>query len=89
MQLRITGYQGVTRWRWELQDNDGNHIADHEVNLDTDAQEYQGYYDSAMRYRVFSPSVVCFRTRLHCVLASTRCSRSNQHSVSSIWSWRL
>ncbi len=45
MQLGITDYQGVTRWRWVLQDDAGNFLADHEVNLDIDAQEYQGYDD--------------------------------------------
>ncbi len=43
MQLRITDYQGVTRWRWKLEDNRGNFIDDYEVSLDAGAEEYAGY----------------------------------------------
>jgi hypothetical protein len=53
MQLRITDYHGVSRWRWELQDDAGNFLADHEVNLDVDAQEYQGYDDPPEYLRTF------------------------------------
>ena len=38
MQLRITDYHEVSPWRWDLQEDAGNLLADHEVNLDTDAQ---------------------------------------------------
>ncbi len=53
MQLRITDYHGVSRWCWKLQDNADNFLADHEVNLDADAQEYQGYDDPPEYLRTF------------------------------------
>ncbi len=53
MQLRITDYHDVSRWRWKLQDDDGNFLADHEVNPDTDAQEYQGYDDPPEYLRTY------------------------------------
>ncbi len=53
MQLGITDYQGVTRWRWVLQDDAGNFLADHEVDLDTGAQEYQGYDDPPEYLRTY------------------------------------
>ena len=57
MQLHITDYHGVSRWRWELQDDAGNHLADQEVNLDTDAQEYQGYDDPPEYLRTYRDAV--------------------------------
>ncbi len=53
MQLRITDYHGVSRWRWKLEDDAGNFLADHEVNPDTDAQEYQGYDDPPEYLRTY------------------------------------
>jgi tetratricopeptide (TPR) repeat protein len=43
LQLKVTDYQDIHQWRWELCDEHGNFMADHEVRLDKQADEYQGY----------------------------------------------
>ena len=45
LQLRVSDYQDINRRRWELSDQRGNFIADHEVSLDSSAFEYRGYLD--------------------------------------------
>ena len=45
MQLTITDFKSPTRWRWVLNDGQGNFLADHEVNLDSEAKEYRGFLD--------------------------------------------
>ena len=43
LQLSLTDYQDETRWRWVLNDANGNFLADHEVSLDRSAKEYSGF----------------------------------------------
>ncbi len=45
LQLRITDYSSPTRWRWQLDDQDGHVLADHEVDLDDDSLEYRAFVD--------------------------------------------
>ncbi len=34
LQLEVARFDSRTKWRWELKDDKGNHLCDHEVNLD-------------------------------------------------------
>lgn len=44
--LTLTDYQSERQWRWLLQDERGNFLADHDVNLPADP-EYDGFRDPA------------------------------------------
>jgi hypothetical protein len=41
----MTEYKGPTRWRWALEDAQGNSLADHNVQLDASSREYRGFLD--------------------------------------------
>ena len=45
LRLKVTEYQGIDRWRWLLEDENGSFLADREVRLDTGAFEYRGCTD--------------------------------------------
>ncbi len=45
LQLKVTEYLGIDRWRWLLEDENGSFLADREVRLDSGAFEYRGYID--------------------------------------------
>ncbi|MCA9941705.1 MAG: CHAT domain-containing protein, partial [Anaerolineales bacterium] len=44
LHLTLTDYQSERQWRWLLQDERGNFLGDHDVNLPADA-EYDGFRD--------------------------------------------
>jgi tetratricopeptide (TPR) repeat protein len=41
----MTDYKGPTRWRWVLEDSQGNFLADHNVQLDASSREYRGFLE--------------------------------------------
>jgi hypothetical protein len=45
LRLSLTDYQNEAHWRWVLSDAKGKFLADHEVALDTGADEYDGFAD--------------------------------------------
>jgi tetratricopeptide (TPR) repeat protein len=45
LQLHLTDYIDGTRWRWELTDNRGGFVADHQVQMDPTTREYDGFVD--------------------------------------------
>jgi hypothetical protein len=44
-QLHVKEFQDETRWRWELQDEHGAFLGDHEVKLERAAPEARGFFD--------------------------------------------
>lgn len=45
LRLKLTDYVDPTRWRWVLEDESEKFITDHEVALDPDCREYEGFRD--------------------------------------------
>lgn len=45
LHLHLREYRSPSQWRWQLDDANGNYLADHEVRLDDQAVEYRGYTD--------------------------------------------
>ncbi|MBW8875773.1 MAG: tetratricopeptide repeat protein [Acidobacteria bacterium] len=45
LQLHVTDFHDETRWRWELQDDRGAFLGDHEVRLDRAAPAARGFFD--------------------------------------------
>ncbi len=43
LRLKVSEYKDIDQWRWLLEDENGNFLADREVRLDTGAFEYRGY----------------------------------------------
>jgi tetratricopeptide (TPR) repeat protein len=42
MHLYLTDWHSATQWRWELRNEQGNFLADYQVNLDAGAEEHEG-----------------------------------------------
>jgi hypothetical protein len=38
LQLHVTDFKDETRWRWELRDEKGAFLSDHEVKLDRSSE---------------------------------------------------
>ncbi|OUL97932.1 hypothetical protein A8M77_34300 [Variovorax sp. JS1663] len=57
MRLKVTDWVDGTRWRWQLEEQDGRFVADHTVRLDPKSREYQGFCDLA-RYVDYHAPVV-------------------------------
>ena len=45
LQLHVTDFRNDTRWRWELRDEKGAFLGDHEVKLERTALEVRGFLD--------------------------------------------
>jgi hypothetical protein len=43
LRLRVEDFQDAEHWRWLLQDQAGAFLADHQVTLDPDEPEYEGF----------------------------------------------
>ncbi|HEX4965594.1 MAG TPA: CHAT domain-containing protein [Thermoanaerobaculia bacterium] len=43
LQLHVRDFRDETHWRWELQDERGTFLGDHEVKLDRSASEWRGF----------------------------------------------
>lgn len=55
LQLKITDWLDATCWRWQLEDDDGCFLADHEVHLNPATREYQGFCNLAGYLDFYSP----------------------------------
>lgn len=45
MHLHLKDWHSNTQWHWVLEDEQGQFLADHQVNLDTESEEHQGLVD--------------------------------------------
>ncbi|HEX4965716.1 MAG TPA: CHAT domain-containing protein [Thermoanaerobaculia bacterium] len=45
LQLHVRDFRDETHWRWELQDERGTFLGDHEVKLDRPTPETRGFFD--------------------------------------------
>ncbi|MFY9824151.1 MAG: CHAT domain-containing protein [Thermoanaerobaculia bacterium] len=45
LHLHVTDFRDETRWRWELQDENGTFLGDHEVKIDRSISEARGFSD--------------------------------------------
>jgi hypothetical protein len=45
LQLHVTDFKDESRWRWELRDEKGIFLSDHEVKLERSSSEWRGFSD--------------------------------------------
>ncbi|HEX3551831.1 MAG TPA: CHAT domain-containing protein [Thermoanaerobaculia bacterium] len=45
LQLHVTDFKDDSRWSWELRDEKGAYLGDHEVKIDRSAAEARGFFD--------------------------------------------
>ena len=54
LSLEVSDFVSTTRWRWRLSNEAGSFVADHEVDLDSDAWQVEAFQDlyGYLRWRV-------------------------------------
>src|SRR3954453_20920434 len=45
LRLEVLDYEGPSRWRWRLTDAGGAFVADHQVNVDAGAWQFEAFTD--------------------------------------------